>query len=100
MDKHPIARSWAFPHSATMSPLEHAFTLQNMLTAIPFSGIFALFIALLVSLSIIPLVPLPWGISFKLLEPHIRPPARKDRFISRHSLQDAFSNGILNSKAF
>lgn len=88
------------PTLCHMSPLEHAFTLQNMLTAIPFSGMFALFIALLVSLSITVLVPLLWSICVDILKPQLRPPTGRNRLISRHSLQEAFSNGILNSKAF
>lgn len=88
------------PALCHMSPLEHAFTLQNMLTAIPFSGIFTLLISILLAFSIAFLAPLVWLNLAVLFEPIVRPPSSRDRLISRHALQEAFSNGILNSKAF
>ncbi|MDE2173572.1 MAG: hypothetical protein KGJ31_03280 [Patescibacteria group bacterium] len=88
------------PALCHMSPLDHAFILQSMLTVVPFSGIFAFLVALLVSLSITTLVPLLWSVRLDFLEPQLRPPTRRDGFVSRHSLQEAFSNGILHSRAF
>ncbi len=87
------------PALCHMNPLEHAFTLQNMLTAVPFSGIFALLVSILLALAITLVAPLCKSLGI-LSEPILRPPTRRDRFVSRHSLQEAFSGGILNTKAF
>ncbi|MHB8710001.1 MAG: hypothetical protein ACYC6X_00375 [Minisyncoccota bacterium] len=88
------------PALCHMSPLEHAFTFQNMLTAIPFSGIFAFLISILLALSIVLLAPVLLSIATDLFEPLIGPPTRTNRLIPRHSFQEAFSNGIIHSKAF
>ncbi len=88
------------PALCHMSPLEHAFALQNILTVVPFSGIFALFAALLLALSIVLLAPVLLSIAVNLFKPPPGTPTRTDRFVPQHSLQEAFSNGILNSKAF
>lgn len=88
------------PALCHMSPLTHAFTLQDMLIMIPFSGIFMFFITLLLALSVISLVPLflnTPSLSAKLFK---RPPARRSGFPPRFALQEAFSNGILHSKAY
>ena len=87
------------PALCHMSPLEHALTLQDMLTAIPLSNLFALLVAILLALTITLVAPLCKNLGI-LSEPILRPPTRRDRFVSRHSLQEAFSNGILNTKAF
>jgi hypothetical protein len=87
------------PALCHMSPLEHAFTLQNMLTAVPFSGMFALLVSILLALAITLLASI-WKDLGILFEPVLRPPSRARELILRHSLQEAFSNGILNSKAF
>ena len=83
-----------------MSPLEHAFMLQNTLTAVPFSVLLAFFTSLLVAISIIFLAPIIWNSTCFLFEPILRPPARTYRTIPRYTLQEAFASGILNSKAF
>ncbi len=87
------------PALCHMSPLEHAFSLQNMLTSIPFSGVFAFLIFLLLALATLLLVPIIWTNFVVLLEyvSHSPPP---NTYVLRHTLQEAFSNGILNSKAF
>jgi hypothetical protein len=87
------------PALCHMSPLEHAFTLQNMLTALPFTGILAFLISVLLALSIIFLAPFAWINIGVLFEPLLRPPAVY-KLISRHTLQEAFARGILHSKAF
>lgn len=87
------------PALCHMSPLEHAFTLQNMLTAIPFSGIFALLVSILLALAITLLAPIWKGLGI-LFEPVVRPSSRMYTLIPRHTLQEAFASGILNSKAF
>lgn len=84
-----------------MSPLDHAFTLQGMLTAaIPFRDLFALIVSMLLVFAFIPLAPFIW----RGLEPFSkssgRPPSVRDKTLFRHSLQEAFARGILNSKAF
>ncbi len=88
------------PALCHMSPLDHAYGLQNMLTAVPFSGVFAFFVLLLLALTIVAAAPIVWNSISILLEPLLKPPVRAYRFIPRHTLQEAFSNGILHSKVF
>ena len=88
------------PSLCHMNPLEHAFSLQSMLTAVPFSGIFTLLISLLLAFSIVFLAPLAWLNLSILFKSILRPPPRSAGFISRHTLQEAFARGILNSRAF
>lgn len=80
-----------------MSPLEHVAAWQSMFTSTSSENTLSLLLSvLLVAVSI--LFVLSEGIF-----PKIRPPllCRPHRFsLFRHSLQEAFSNGILNSKAY
>ena len=88
------------PALCHMSPLEHALTLQNMLVAIPFAGILLLLISLLSSFVEIPFFRGVWQIMSAFLWPLHAPPLRIAVRVSRHALQDAFSNGIIHSKAY
>ena len=83
-----------------MNPLEHAVTLQNMLTAIPAIGIMASLVAFLLALSLVPFSPLHWSSMRIFFEP-LRPPwIGWNPNIERHTLQEAFANGILNPRLF
>ncbi len=89
------------PTGRHMSPLDHAFTLQNMLATIPFSGVFASFVLFLLALAMVALItPTLWSSIGNFIEPLLEPPARAHRYIPRHTLQEAFSNGVLHSRAF
>lgn len=88
------------PALCHMSPLEHAFMLQNVFTAVPSTGMFAFLISILLALSIVFLTPLLRGVDISLFKPPLHLLTRKRGTIPRHSLQEAFSNGILHSKAF
>jgi hypothetical protein len=83
-----------------MDPLQHAFTLQTMLTAVPSIGLFAFFVLLLLSISLVLLAPLFWAVSPILFKSFVRPPPALYRALSRHTLQEAFASGVLNTKAF
>ena len=94
----PLIGVPAFCH---MSPLDHAFALQSMLTtAIPFSGLFALIVSMLLAFSFIPLIPFMWTGLKPLSKSSERPPSARGKILFRHTLQEAFARGILNSKAF
>ena len=89
------------PALCSMGQLEHAFTLQAMLTAIPPSGMFAFLVSILVALSLASLAsPSWWGSVLALFKPLLRPLSRTRMALPRHALQGAFANGILHSKAF
>ena len=88
------------PALCAMDQLEHAFTLQAMLTAIPLSDFFAFLVSILVALSLAFLASSLWNRTLALFEPLLRPPSRTRRALPRHALQGAFANGILHSKAF
>ena len=88
------------PTLCQMNHLDHAFALQNMLVAVPFSGIFTLLISILLVLSLVLLAPVFLSIVVNLFEPLLHPPRRTSRLVPRNTLQEAFSNGLLNSRAF
>lgn len=88
------------PALCHMNPLEHAFALQNMFATIPFAGIFAFFISLLLTLVGIPLLRNFWRSISASPRSISAPPPIAYAYIPRHTLQEAFSNGILHSKAF
>ncbi|MHB1163225.1 MAG: hypothetical protein ACYCZZ_01725 [Minisyncoccota bacterium] len=88
------------PALCHMSPLEHASALQNMFAAIPFAGVLLFLVSLLLTLVGIPLFRSTWQIVRAFFWPIHAPPLRTSTYISQHSLQDAFSNGILHSKAY
>lgn len=90
------------PSLCHMSPIEHAFTLQSLLnTATPFSGIFALVISILLTFTLVLLGPFFWR-SLRRSNNELTPgaPLTRHRFVPRHTLQEAFARGILNSKVF
>lgn len=93
----PLSGAPALCH---MNPLEHAFTLQTMLTAVPLFSLIALLTALLISLTLVFIVPFLWSIIAVFFELTIGPPVAPYKTIPRHSLQEAYASGILNSKAF
>lgn len=97
MSDCPLSGAPAVCH---MSPLEHAFALQTMLTAVPSFSLFALLAALLISLTLVLIAPFPWSIIAVFFESTTGPPPVANRTIQRHSLQEAYASGILNSKAF
>ena len=81
-----------------MNPLEHVAAWQSMFTALPVST--GLIAVLLFALLALVFIRIAWSVH--TVEPALlynhrfrnRPP------ISRHSLQEAFAKGILNTKAF
>ena len=88
------------PTICHMSPLEHAFEVQNMFTAIPLMDIFLPLLSILLSFSFVLLAPLIWrSVSF-LFKPILRFSRGRYKYIPRHTLQEALSLGILNSKAY
>ena len=87
------------PALCSMGQLEHAFTLQQMLMAVPFADLFAFLILLLIALSVAFLAAL-FRHRIPVPLPLLRPPSRTHRAIPRHTLQEAFASGILHSKAF
>lgn len=93
----PLSGAPALCH---MNPLEHAFTLQTMLTAVPSFSLIALLTALLISLAFVFIAPFLWSIIAVFFESAIGPPLAASKTIPRHSLQEAYASGILNSKAF
>ena len=95
----PLSGSGA-PALCHMSPLEHAFTLQTMLTAVPSFSLIALLTALLISLTLVLIAPFLWSILVVFFESTIGPPPATGRTIPRHALQEAYASGVLNSKAF
>ena len=89
------------PAVCHMSPLDHAFALQGMLTtAVPFGGLFALIVSLLLAFSFIPLIPFMRKSLELFSGPSRRSSSVRDKILFRHTLQEAFARGILNSKAF
>ena len=93
----PLSGAPALCH---MNPLEHAFTLQTMLTAVPSFSLFALLAAFLISLTLVLIAPFLWSIIAVFFESTIGPPLAAVKTIPRHSLQEAYASGVLNSKAF
>lgn len=93
----PLSGAPALCH---MSPLEHAFTLQTMLTAVPALNLFVLMAALLISLTFVLVAPFLWSIISVFFESTIGSPPAANKTIPRHALQEAYASGVLNSKAF
>ena len=93
----PLASSPTLCH---MSPLEHAFILQNVFTAIPLNSIFLVLLSILLTFSFSFLVPLIWWSVRFLSEQISRPPPGRGKYVPRHTLQEAFSRGILNPKLY
>ncbi len=93
----PFSNAPALCH---MSPIDHAFTLQTMLAAVPTFSLFALLTALLVSLSLVFIAPFLWSILSVFFESTTGPSPTANRTIPRYALQEAYASGILNSKAF
>ncbi len=93
----PLSGAPALCH---MSPIEHAYTLQTMLTAVPSFSLFALLTALLISLTLVFISPFLWSVLIVFFESIVGPPRAANRAIPRHALQEAYASGILNSKAF
>ncbi len=97
MSSCPLSGTSALCH---MSPIDHAYTLQTMLTAVPSFSLFTLFTLFLISLSFVFVAPLLWAIVTVFFKSIIGSPPVADRIIPRHSLQEAYASGVLNSKAF
>ncbi|HUY05532.1 MAG TPA: hypothetical protein VMV62_02330 [Candidatus Paceibacterota bacterium] len=87
------------PAVCHMTPLDHAFALQHLLTVPPSSGLLTFLIALL-ALSIPFLAPRIGDVAILSAEHAVRAPPRMRTIALRHSLQEAFASGILHSKAF
>ena len=82
-----------------MSPLEHAFALQNILTmAARLTNVVFALIAML--LAIVPLLRRNCRSAGLLCGLHFRPPLSSGATVPRHGLQEAFARGIIHSKAF
>ena len=82
-----------------MGPLDHAFMLQHMLTTTPFEGVLASIISILLGLLAAFLSAVATRAIPSLFRKTHRSPLKIHK-IFRHPLQEAFANGILNSKAF
>lgn len=93
----PLSGAPALCH---MSPLDHASTLQTMLTAVPSLSLFALLTALLISLAFVFLAPLLWSLITVFFKTIVGLSPAANRTIPRHALQEAYASGVLNSKAF
>lgn len=82
-----------------MSPFDHISAWQNMFSAIPAKNLFSTVPFLLFTILVF-FIQQYWNTNTSLLKPVLQRQFRYRRYITRNGLQEAFSSGILNSRAF